>query len=56
MGNRDQPSQSVSYKEMENVPIVIYVVQMNTMQGDTNSDRETGEDSFRGTGSSLISH
>ena len=52
MGNRDQPAQSVSYKEMGNVPIVIYVVRTNTMQGDANSDRETDEDSFRGTGSS----
>jgi hypothetical protein len=35
-----------------NVPIVIYVVRMNTIQEDANSDWETGEDSVRGTGSS----
>ena len=52
MGNRDQPAQSASHKEMGNVPLVIYVVRMNIMQGDANRDRETDEDSFRGTGSS----
>ena len=39
-------------KSQGNVPIVIYVVRTNTMQGDANSDWEMGEDSFRGTGSS----
>jgi hypothetical protein len=52
MRNRYQPAQSVSHKEMGNVPIVIYVVRTNTMPGDANSDRETDEDSFGGTESS----
>ncbi len=42
----NQHAQNVNHKEIRTAPTVIYVVQMNTMREDVNSDRETDEDSF----------